>query len=82
MNLTKINPHLTTTNIYVQREIVLRNIVYITKKLLLNCSKSSNYLDKINYRKELKLQIHIIKGINQSIIKKEQTTIEFNYHSS
>ena len=82
MNIVKIKPHLTTTNLYVQLSIVNENLKNIES--VISCFRLKN-MCSIEYRECFKLkekQNAIKKSLLQKIKSKEQISFSFGGFSS
>lgn len=76
-SLLQVQPHLTTTNIYVQKAIIVRNIDKINTTL--NSRNGLNITNSLYWQivKLKKSQKAILKSINQKINQIEQGSFPF-----
>lgn len=77
-----VKPHLLTTNVYVQQQILQQNIKTLKQKIFYFDSKRVPYQFKMELERELKRQKELLKALKKTIAKNEQLTFGFGGFNS
>lgn len=80
--MVKINTHLRTTNVYVQRQIIRDNISRLRNFMLSRVFQILPYPMRKEYKHHLKMQKALLNHVNKKINAIEQTSFGFGDVSS